>query len=95
MVPPPSHLFSACREGTDGGRLAVQVEDKLVKVRNIKVSPLLLVPFLSRERRIISRSRMFITLRQPSARWMNTHTHVLTLIVESTALLANRSKNKA
>lgn len=28
----------AHRESADGGRLAVQVEDKFVKIRNVKVS---------------------------------------------------------
>lgn len=30
--------FVADRESTDGGRLAVQVEDKVVRIRNVKVS---------------------------------------------------------
>lgn len=28
----------SCRESADGGRIAVQVEDKVVRVRNVKVS---------------------------------------------------------
>lgn len=47
-VPQASDLGSVRREGADGGRLAVQVEDKLVKVRNMKVRPSLQLPALSR-----------------------------------------------
>lgn len=47
-VPQASPVLSLLREVANGGRLAVQVEDKLVKVRNMKVSRLIWVLFLSR-----------------------------------------------
>lgn len=47
-VPQASDVGSVRREGSDGGRLAVQVEDKLVKVRNMKVRPSLQPPALSK-----------------------------------------------
>lgn len=31
------YFLLACREVADGGRLAVEVEDKSVKIRNVKV----------------------------------------------------------
>lgn len=47
-VPQASPVLSLLREVANGGRLAVQVEDKLVKVRNMKVSRLIWVLFLIR-----------------------------------------------
>lgn len=76
-VPQAAHVLSLCREGANGGRLAVQVEDKLVMVRNIKVSRLLRVQFLS----LISHNGMFIILGQPFPVWCrccvskDTHAH--------------------
>lgn len=64
-VPQAPHVLCLRREGANGGRLAVQVEDKLVKVRNVKVSKLALGPASSQERSVISYNGMFITLDQP------------------------------
>lgn len=33
----PDSFLSVPRENADGGRLAVQVEDKLVRIQNVKV----------------------------------------------------------
>ncbi|KAG7511195.1 stAR-related lipid transfer 9 [Solea senegalensis] len=67
------------REGVDGGRLAVQVEDKVIRIQNAKVSfsfevsraelmfwTLILIDWVNWEFAFISHSnRMFTALDQP------------------------------